>query len=412
MGGMTKSGLSGLAALALCFGVSVGQAQTGQNPSDFKLQPKEPPRTDPRLQGPEIDAPRDDRPPPQQRVTPPPVVVQQPTTTPSVQPSQQTQRPPATGQPQTTPNTQPQPGATQSAPSAQTQVAPTESTPTDESAPTSNTIDSLPIEVAPASNTTGAANDNSDGSFPWWLAGIGLLILGLLGGYLWGRRRKAEKEVVEEPVAALSEPVRPAQPVRPVQPAHPIEPVRAVEPVRPVAQPIPVPAPKPRAWLEIEFEPTEARSTPFSASLGYKLKVRNSGNLDAVGITVDALMTSAGEQQDAILGRFYAQDISQPIAELEHIPAGSEIELTGQFDLGTRDIHPIKMADRVLLVPLVAFSLRYDRGDGRGGQTDQAFVIGRETDPPSDRMGPFRLDLGPRHYKSVGKREHIAERRA
>ena len=33
-----------------------------------------------------------------------------------------------------------------------------------------------------------------------------------------------------------------------------------------------------------------------------------------------------------------------------------------------------------------------------------SYVVGREAETPTQKMGPFRLDLGPRIYRSVGQR--------
>ena len=64
------------------------------------------------------------------------------------------------------------------------------------------------------------------------------------------------------------------------------------------------------------------------------------------------------------------------------------------------------MQDRTLFIPLVAFNVLYDVGNGRTGQTAMSYVVGRETEPPRPKMGAFRLDLGPRIYRTVGQRQN------
>jgi hypothetical protein len=59
---------------------------------------------------------------------------------------------------------------------------------------------------------------------------------------------------------------------------------------------------------------------------------------------------------------------------------------------------------RVIFVPLVAINVAYD-WDGGSGRTSRAWVVGREASSPDGRMGAFRLDLGPRIYRQVDRRE-------
>jgi len=57
-------------------------------------------------------------------------------------------------------------------------------------------------------------------------------------------------------------------------------------------------------------------------------------------------------------------------------------------------------------VPLVAFNILYQSGDGEIVQTAMSYVVGRETRPPAEKMAPFRLDQGPKIYREVGQRQH------
>ena len=52
-----------------------------------------------------------------------------------------------------------------------------------------------------------------------------------------------------------------------------------------------------------------------------------------------------------------------------------------------------------------------DRERGRG-QISASYLVGVEGKAPSEKMGAFRLDLGPRIYRTVGQRPHRLERRA
>ena len=61
-------------------------------------------------------------------------------------------------------------------------------------------------------------------------------------------------------------------------------------------------------------------------------------------------------------------------------------------------------------MPVVAFNVVYEWGDGQTGQTSTSHVVGLEPSNPSAKMAPFRLDLGPRVYRSVGQRRTELER--
>ena len=71
------------------------------------------------------------------------------------------------------------------------------------------------------------------------------------------------------------------------------------------------------------------------------------------------------------------------------------------------EVRSIEVQGRTIFVPIVAINVAYDWGEGENagsGRTSMSWLVGREPDKPSDKMGPFRLDLGPRVYRSVGQR--------
>jgi hypothetical protein len=54
-----------------------------------------------------------------------------------------------------------------------------------------------------------------------------------------------------------------------------------------------------------------------------------------------------------------------------------------------------------VFVPLIAFNALYRWGSGEG-QTSASYLLGRDT--KGEKMGPFRIDLGPRIFRSVAGR--------
>jgi len=52
---------------------------------------------------------------------------------------------------------------------------------------------------------------------------------------------------------------------------------------------------------------------------------------------------------------------------------------------------------------LIGFNALY-RWSGGDGQTSNSYLLGRET--KSEKLAPFRLDLGPRIFRGLGARQH------
>ena len=75
------------------------------------------------------------------------------------------------------------------------------------------------------------------------------------------------------------------------------------------------------------------------------------------------------------------------------------------------EMRAMKLSDRTLFIPVVAVNALYDWGEERTGQTAKSYVVGRELQEPSEKMGAFRVDLGPRIWRTVGQRPHKLARR-
>ena len=58
---------------------------------------------------------------------------------------------------------------------------------------------------------------------------------------------------------------------------------------------------------------------------------------------------------------------------------------------------------RSLFVPLVGFNAVY-RWSGGQGQTSASFLVGRNTN--GDKMGPVRVDQGPKTFRGLAAHEH------
>ena len=65
------------------------------------------------------------------------------------------------------------------------------------------------------------------------------------------------------------------------------------------------------------------------------------------------------------------------------------------------NIQLFELAGQQVFVPLVAFNALYQWSGGRG-QTSLSYLLGRET--KGAKLGPLRLDLGPRAFTKLGTR--------
>ncbi|PJG48309.1 hypothetical protein CAF53_08690 [Sphingobium sp. LB126] len=407
-----------LSALPLLLATpAFAQQENGTEPV-FNL-PREKPQTSPDKQGPELDVFRGAP----ATVTPPPVVtptIQLPppvNTAPQPAPRSQPQRPATppqaetrpTPQPAAQPTTQPTPArppANQTAP-ASTMPASGETAPL----PSPGGNQSLP----PAGNSATPAPLEApvpvaEPAFPWPWVAAAAAVIALIGAFLWLRRRKPEEreESFHQPEPAPPPPV----------PPQPVPPPSAPRPVQPKAVPPPPPAPtKPQAepdtadrpWLDLAMEIQAARLTLMGATIGYTLTLHNRGTHAAQDILVRSLIANADAQQQSLFQQFFAGETGLPVHSIVSIAPGETQKLSGEMRLDAQEIAAIRMGQRALLIPVIAFDAQYrwanEAGETQGaGRTGRAFIVGEEQTPPVERLSPFRLDLGPRQYPTPGSR--------
>ncbi|TMJ14280.1 MAG: hypothetical protein E6G94_09975 [Alphaproteobacteria bacterium] len=224
--------------------------------------------------------------------------------------------------------------------------------------------------------------------FPWRyvLGGAGGLALLALGFFVLRSRRRAVEERVAEPIYLSSRDEAP-------------EPF-----VPPVAVPEAAPEPEPRPWLELEFKPGKIAATDERASLDYELAVKNMGGAPARNVRIEARMINAGRQQDQEINAFFQAPGEKAVRAPRPLPPGDAVVYRDTVGLPKTEVREVEIQGRRLFIPLVAFNVIYDFGDGQTGQTSMSYLVGREAEPPSEKMAAFRLDLGPRIWRSVGFR--------
>lgn len=161
-----------------------------------------------------------------------------------------------------------------------------------------------------------------------------------------------------------------------------------------------------RPWLNLEFIPDRAAATQTEAVVQYELLIKNVGNMVAGNIRVQARMFNAGADQDEQINAFFSQKIGTgpSVSKVLAIPPRKGARLRSAVSMSNEEVREISVQGRRLFIPLVAINVLYEWGNGRSGQTAASYLVGREPDAPEGKMGPFRLDLGPRVYRSVGQR--------
>ncbi len=259
---------------------------------------------------------------------------------------------------------------------------------------------------SPVSRQPGEQADEGSG----WLFPL-LAALALVGGaiaVLRLRRRREQEELEAEP-ALISQPEPQPDPRPEPEPAPtPLpqpEPAMAAALAAAAAAPASdVPGVVMRPWLELVFKPARATATDGGASVQYEAVIRNVGNAPARNVRLAARMFNSGQDIQDEVSRFFAMGVDSPDGAPLTILPRTEVSLSSVVTMARDEMREIKVQGRSLFIPTVAFNLLYDWGRDKVGQTCSAHVVGREPEPPAEKMAPFRLDLGPRVYRSVGQR--------
>ena len=175
--------------------------------------------------------------------------------------------------------------------------------------------------------------------------------------------------------------------------------------------PKPAPAAEPRPWIDVEFRPSEAGTNDSHAMVKFELMVRNTGDGEARDVRIDGRLFNAGAQQDSQIGSFFAAPGAAGMPAPRPVAAQTQLPYRGTVLMPRDQVHEVNVQGRRLFIPMVAFNIHYRWGEAQTGQTSASYLVGSESDPPTEKMGAFRLDLGPRIYRKVGQREHRLKRR-
>jgi hypothetical protein len=249
--------------------------------------------------------------------------------------------------------------------------------------------DTAPALPAPTSAPTPQPNvPAAPAGIPIWVYLLAAAVVGLAGYAFLQRRRAAQRRSL-----ALIEPEQMPVP----QPSPPR---------------VPRPDPVPRPWIELDLIAERATADPEESIVEFELTLRNSGGSVAHNLRLQAKLICGTLEQDKEITDFHRKKPGEHrTLDIPDLPAGEEIRIKGRVDIKRADMKALRVEQRLLFIPLVAVNAFYEWNSNRSGQTSKSFLVGREKPDDADRMAPFRLDLGPRVYRSVGQRPYKIERR-
>lgn len=265
--------------------------------------------------------------------------------------------------------------------------------------PTSNATDKL--GTVPALTTPASASAPASTAFPpdpqtpaghglpllpWLLAAVALAGA---GGFLFWRNRSREAFAGGPQIHAF---VAPEPAPAPRAPAPP----EATAP-RPAAG---IVSTRLRPWVEIGFQPLRCILDDGKVTLEFELELFNSGSAPARAVLAEASLFNAGAQQELEIGRFFANPVGKG-DRIPVIPPLQRFALKTQVSMPREMLVSYEIGGRRLFVPLIAFNVLYDRS-GAEGQTSAAYLLGRDT--KGEKLGPFRLDLGPHIFRGLAAR--------
>lgn len=226
---------------------------------------------------------------------------------------------------------------------------------------------------------------------PWLLAAIAL---GAGGAFLFWRNRSGREALAGGPQIDLF--VAPEPPPKPAP--RPVPPPPSPPAAETPGAAIPgIVSTRLRPWVDIGFQPVRCVLEDQRVIAEFDIELFNSGSAPARAVLVEAILINAGPSQDAEIERFFRN----PVGEGERIvaiPPLKRVSLRTQVIAPREQIQAYELAGRQVFVPLIAFNTLY-RWSGGEGQTSVSYLLGRDT--KGEKMGPFRLDLGPRIFRGV-----------
>ena len=275
-------------------------------------------------------------------------------------------------------------------PSSRASAPPSESAPqaTTETAP-AIVADNVPAP-APVQNSAdpvSASPEDAEASTWWmWLAGL----LGLIGIAMIIRFQRGRQSGERRGAA------QPAPLITPL-PKAPAKPRPALAPVP--AAPIAPPAADAPSRIHIDFQPMIARLSTLGLTLSYRLTMQNIGDEALTDLAI-AIAIRSGDRA-AMEGVAKA---GPPCFTLDRLEPNSTELYAGEIRLDPQTFKPMQSEGRAMLIPIVDMFPRYRDENGVMHERHAAMLVGRELQPPRQKMQPFWLERGFGQFGALGCR--------
>ncbi len=183
--------------------------------------------------------------------------------------------------------------------------------------------------------------------------------------------------------------------------------------IEPEPAPLPVAAAAPRRRtpsvtpkrpiLDISFVPVKASISLANLSIKGQLRVVNSGDGDADNLRLNAAIITASNRQNEAISAYFSGAAERGNV-LGAVKIGERISLDLDLVIPISELQTFGFGEQKLLVPIILSRISYHWGQADRDEAQFSCVIGRESSPPKPKMGPLRLDLGPRSFAPLGQR--------
>lgn len=158
-----------------------------------------------------------------------------------------------------------------------------------------------------------------------------------------------------------------------------------------------------RPHVKLEFLPERATLSFTALTVKGTLVIENVGKEAATDMHIRATMISAHRDQAATIDAFFNRSIAVEDNMIGDAKAGEKIALELEISIPSQELLSYTVAERQIIVPIVVAELNYRWTAGKDSAR-LACLVGRETQSPQGKMGPLRLDLGPRSFGQLGQR--------
>lgn len=195
----------------------------------------------------------------------------------------------------------------------------------------------------------------------------------------------------------------PAAAPRPA-PVEPSEPLRPAAPPAPAASQTVASATGPVPRLLLDFNTLGVDVTLVNAVARFHLAITNMADIAIGDLALHAAVVQARRGMPPTIDPLMGDRLLPLVQKMDGIAPGGTERCEGQIRLPLSEIEPIEMQGRLLFVPVVHIWIGYSGPDETRYAVTQSFVLGEESNPPGARVGPLRLDLGPRRFSSIGQR--------